>query len=91
MEIISFTRDVARALSIDHEVDGVYVRRVYAGSSADRASITRGTIILQVNNEPVRSLDDLRAMIGDLDRSRERIPLIVQEPDGAVARKVVRP
>lgn len=91
MEIISFTKDVARALSIDHEVDGVYVRRVYAGSSADRASITRGTIILQVNNEPVRSLDELRAMIGDLDRSRERIPLIVQEPDGAVARKVVRP
>ncbi|MEA3297513.1 MAG: trypsin-like peptidase domain-containing protein [candidate division Zixibacteria bacterium] len=89
MELVTFTREIARAIGIRH-IEGVYVRRVYPGSPAEYASIARGTVILQVNDLPVRSLDEVAKVVEQLGRPR-RIPLIVQEPDGTVARKVVRP
>ncbi|MBD3403707.1 PDZ domain-containing protein [candidate division GN15 bacterium] len=90
MELVSFTPQMARDIGIQH-VDGLYVIRVYPGTPADRASITEGTIVLQVNNEPVASLTDIREQVGTLERSRTHIPFIVQEPDGSIARKVIRP
>ncbi|MCK4607775.1 MAG: trypsin-like peptidase domain-containing protein [candidate division Zixibacteria bacterium] len=89
MELLTFTPDIARAVGLKH-VDGVYVRRVYPGSKADFASINRGTIILQVDDVPVKSLEDIEKVANELRRAR-RIPLIVQEPDGTIARKVIRP
>lgn len=90
MALVSFTPQMARDIGIQH-VEGLYVIRVYPGTAADRASITEGTIILQVNNEPVSTLADIREQAGDLERSRTHIPFIVQEPDGSIARKVIRP
>lgn len=90
MELTEFTPESAKALNIDY-VEGVYVSRVYAGSPADNASISRGTIIIQVNDIPVKSLSDLESVVQSLDRGKSRIPLIVQEPDGSAAMKVVRP
>lgn len=89
MQLVNFTPDVARQLGIPH-VDGVYVARVYPNTPADRASISEGTIIMQVNNEPVGSTNDVVTADRTLS-DRSRVPLIVQEPDGSVARKVVRP
>ncbi len=89
MEVITFTPQIARVLGLQH-VDGVYVRRIYANSPAANSAITRGTIILQVNNVPIQSLADLRRSLTELDESVSRIPLIVQEPDGTIARKVIR-
>ena len=90
MDLENFTQQMADNLGIKH-VDGVYVTRVYPGSPADRASITAGTIIMQVNNEPVKTVEDIHAIAQQLDGTSTRIPLIVQEPDGQFARKVVRP
>lgn len=90
MDLITFTNDVANALNIEH-VDGVYVRRVNPGSPADNASINRGSIILQIYNETVSSIEDIEQISADLPRSTKRISLIVVEPDGTIARKVIRP
>ncbi len=90
MALVSFTPQMARDIGIQH-VEGLYVIRVFPGTAADRASITEGTIILQVNNEPVSTLAEIREQAGQLERSRTHIPLIVQEPDGSIARKVIRP
>jgi serine protease Do len=89
MELMTFTDEVAGALGIER-IDGVYVRRVASGSPADRASISRGTIILQVDNKSVSSLDDIERVSGELSGASGRIPLIVVEPDGTFARKVIR-
>jgi serine protease Do len=89
MELMTFTEDVATALGIER-VEGVYVRRVRSGSPAYNASIARGTIILQVNNESVNSIEDIDRISSELSGSSQRIPLIVVEPDGTVARKVIR-
>lgn len=89
METITFTPEVARQIDIKH-VEGLYVVRVYPGTPADRASITEGTIIMQVNKEPVTSINDLKNLTQKLS-GQSRISLIVQEPDGSIARKVIRP
>ncbi len=89
MQLMSFTPEVARALGVEF-VEGVFVRRVYSGSPADRASIVKGTVILQVNKQTTQSLDEITAVARQLEGRSERIALIVQEPDGTVARKVIR-
>lgn len=90
MELTTFTETMAQEFNIKH-VEGLYVTRVYPGTPADRASIADGTILLQINNEPVATLAQIREQAEGLERSRTRIPFIVQEPDGSIARKVVRP
>jgi serine protease Do len=89
METITFTPEMARQIDIKH-VEGLYVVRVYPGTPADRASITEGTIIMQINKEPVASTSDLKNLMQNLS-GQSRISLIVQEPDGSIARKVIRP
>ena len=73
------------------EVDGVYVRRVLAGSVADHASITRGTVILSLDDVTIKSLEDVEEVLGGLERSTDHVPVIVLEPDGTMTRKVIRP
>jgi serine protease Do len=90
MELIEFTPEVARALEIKH-IGGVYVRKVDPGSAADRSAITRGTIIMQVDETPVESLEQLAKAADKLKKSSRAVGLIVQEPDGTIARKVIRP
>lgn len=89
METITFTPEIARQIDIKH-VEGLYVVRVYPGTPADRASITEGTIITQVNKVAVSSTNDLKNMSAELAQM-SRISLIVLEPDGSIARKVIRP
>ncbi len=90
MELATFTSDMARDLGIKH-LDGVYVTHVYPGTPADRASVAEGTIITQVNNQPVGDLNALIGVARVIGSQAARIPLIVIEPDGSIARKVLRP
>ncbi|MFQ5499986.1 MAG: trypsin-like peptidase domain-containing protein [Candidatus Zixiibacteriota bacterium] len=90
MELLSFTKAIAQALGMKY-VEGILVGRVYPNSPADRASIARGTIILQINKVPVTSLDEVTEVARGLKGRRPRIPLIIQEPDGTIARRVMRP
>jgi len=49
-----------------------------------------GTVIMWVNNQSVKSLGDLRQVVSGLKGSSGKIPLIVQEPDLSITRKVIR-
>ena len=90
MELLTFTPEIAAAISTEH-VPGVYVRRVYPGTPADRASLSRGTVILQIDSETVKALSEVETIARKIGGANKRIPLIVQEPDGTIARKVLRP
>jgi serine protease Do len=89
MEMLTFTDEIAHALAIS-PVEGVFVRRVDVGSPADRSSITAGTIILQINKKPTKTVKDVQELAEKLKGQSGRVPLIVQEPDGTIARKVIR-
>ncbi|MBU8933843.1 MAG: trypsin-like peptidase domain-containing protein [candidate division Zixibacteria bacterium] len=90
MELLTFTEEISDALQFKH-IPGVFVRRVMSGSPADRSSIARGTIIMQINDVVVESIEDVEQVARQLSRASRRVPLIVQEPDGTIARKVLRP
>ncbi len=90
MDLIAFTPDVAGALDLK-PIDGIYVRRVESNSPADRASISRGTIILQIDEMPVKTIEELVRAVDKQKKSSRAVGLIVQEPDGTIARKVIRP
>lgn len=89
MELVPFTEQMAAEIDIRH-VDGMYVTRVYPGSSADRASLAEGTIILHANNQEVTSAADFSRVVAGISKV-DKVPLLVIEPDGSVARKILRP
>jgi serine protease Do len=88
MELTPFTVDKARTLGAEF-VAGLYVEQVFSGTPADNASITRGTVILQVEGDAVKSIDDILRVQKTASQDG-RVSLIVVEPDGTIARKVVR-
>ena len=88
MELSRYTPEIARDIGAEH-VDGLYVWSVYPGTAADQAGISAGSIIMKVGKSVVRSVEEfLTAVKQEGDSSR--IALIVQEPDGAIARKIIR-
>ena len=89
MEMITFSQRIADEIGVEH-VEGVLVTRVFAGTPADRASITKGTIVLQIDDKQIKSIGDVRDFVGQRRGTTGGIPIIVQEPDGDVARKVLR-
>lgn len=90
MEVVTFTPAIAREIGIKH-VPGVYVTRVYAGSPAERAAIAEGTVITQINGRDIEGIGDVADIAKNLPSSGVRIALIALEPDGTIARKMVRP
>jgi hypothetical protein len=46
---------------------------------------------MQVDETPVESLEQLAKAADKLKKSSRAVGLIVQEPDGTIARKVIRP
>lgn len=89
MEIVDYTPEMAQTIGAEH-VEGVYVTSIYRGTPADRASISEGTIILKVDNVSVSSVTEIASLTRGNTGNKNRIPLIVQEPDGTIARKVIR-
>ena len=89
MSIETFTTQKADEIGAEH-IEGMYVGQVTDGSPASRASIAPGTIILQVNNKVVSNVDQFNEVVSGIQNKKMRIPLIVLEPDGSIARKVIR-
>jgi len=56
----ALTADLARRLRLPTDTEGVLVSEVEPGSSAQRAGVSRGDIILQINRRPVRSPQEAR-------------------------------
>ena len=65
----SVTSEIAQSLGIS-STDGAIVREVVAGSPALRAGITAGDVILEINQNPIKTPDDVveqiaRSSVGD--------------------------
>lgn len=88
MEVSAYTPEIAKDIGAEH-VNGLYVWSVYPGTPADRAGITAGSVVLKLGRAEVTSVEELVARIKE-EGAKLHIPLIVQEPDGAIARKIIR-
>ncbi len=67
MKIDNITYEVARELNLPN-LKGVVITDIQHNSSAERAGLSAGEIILEINNTPIHSVDDYYAAIYDLER-----------------------
>jgi S1-C subfamily serine protease len=73
--IQDLTPDLAQAMSTSHTT-GAVIAKVEPGSSADRAGLKSGDLVIAVNGAPVRSGTQLRNTIG-LSRIGDEVELTV--------------
>lgn len=59
IDVTPLTPDLARQLNVPGGTQGLAVRSVEPGGSADSAGIQTGDVILQINHQPVRSTNDV--------------------------------
>jgi serine protease Do len=63
MTLDDITPDIARELGMPEKSHGIVVSQVGYGSAADRAGITRGDVILEVNRKPIKDTDAFYAIV----------------------------
>ena len=85
--IQDLTPDLAEALNID-AASGAVVKEVEKGTAADKAGISAGDVIVELNSEPVEGAGDLRHRIGMM-RSGAEVELRIIRPDGEVTLKAI--
>lgn len=62
IKVQNITKDIAEGLGLKN-VEGVIVTDVEPGSPAEEAGIARGDVILEINREPVKDVNDFRLKI----------------------------
>src|SRR5262249_32675185 len=82
------TPDIAQELNLKPGTQGVVVDEVDPTSPAVAAGIQRGDVIQEVNRQPVRSAEDLRAAI---DKSGAKPVLLLINRRGETSFVAVRP
>jgi serine protease Do len=70
----------AARLRLPHGTTGVIVSRVEPMSPAFDAEIERGHVLLEINRQPVRSIEDYRRLTGDV-RSGDVLTVYLYRPE----------
>jgi serine protease Do len=81
IQVDALTKDVAEQLGLKAG-EGVVVTEVVPGSLADRAGLTTGTVITQVNRKPVKSAEDFKKAL-DAQPLSKGVLLLVRTAEGA--------
>jgi serine protease Do len=81
IEVANLTTEVAKQLGIQAE-HGAVVTDVRAGSPADRAGLTTGMVILEVNRKPVKTAEDLSKALDEKSMEKGAL-LLVRSTQGS--------
>ena len=61
MHFSALTNDLRRELHVGHDVHGVVISGIDSGSFADTLGLSRGDVLVSINQQPVRSPAGSRA------------------------------
>jgi serine protease Do len=86
--VTPLTPEMAQQLQLPDGTQGLLVRQVEPMGPASEAGIQEGDVIMEVNRQPVRSVDDLKAAVA---KSGTRPILILVNHRGQTAVVTVRP
>ena len=78
LSLSDLTPQIAEQLGYDKST-GVVVSRVAPDSKADEAGFLRGDLILEINREEVRTVDELKGEIADLE-SGDEVRFLIRRP-----------
>lgn len=91
MMLSEITDELRDSEEIANDVNGVFVMAVEEGSNAEDKGVNAGDIIVEVNQEPVATADDVRDRLAELsDDGRKNALLMVSTKDGDIRFVVVR-
>ncbi len=76
LQLQELTPDIARHLGVKGD-KGVLVAGVQPGSPAENASVQRGDVILEVNRQPVKGVEDMKEKI-EKSRTKDSLLLLIQ-------------
>jgi serine protease Do len=82
------TPQIARQLQLPADTDGLVVMDVDPSGAAAEEGIERGDVILEINRQPVKTLDEVQAA---LDKSGDRPILLLVSRKGATTYLTVTP
>jgi Do/DeqQ family serine protease len=82
LSLIPLTPDIASKLGLKRGATGLAVQSVDDNSPASEAGIQVGDVIQEVNRQPVRSVDEMRAALG---KSGDRAPVLLINRGGQTA------
>ncbi len=81
MEVSALNAAVAERLGMKG-IEGVVITDIRAGGPAERAGLSRGMVVTQVNRQPVTSLEDFKAAIEKAE-SEDGLLLLVRGEQGS--------
>ena len=62
-DVTALSPEIRKELALTASVEGVFVKEVYPGTVVSEASLDRGSVILAVNNQPVKTIQELKKII----------------------------
>jgi len=80
LQLQDLTPDLARQLGAKTD-KGVVVAGVRPGSPAENASVQRGDVILEVNRQPVKGMEDMKEKL-EKSSGRDSLLLLIQRGGG---------
>ena len=81
LQLQDITPDLARQLRLKAD-EGALVASVQEGSPAHEAGVRQGDVILEVNRESVKSVNDVKERVARAD-DRETLLLLIQREQGS--------
>jgi serine protease Do len=78
MTVTALSSEMARRLRVPSGTEGVVISDVEAGSPAQRAGLTRGDVLLQVNRRPVTSVSEAARELGRVSSGSTAFMLILR-------------
>jgi len=81
MEVRTLTSDIARQLGLSPNAAGVLVSDVASGSAAESAGVEQGDVIVEINHQPVRNINDYRRISSKLGKKAGALLLINRRGD----------
>jgi serine protease Do len=79
LEVRNIGRDDAHQLNLPRGLQGVLIADVESGSAAEAAGIQAGDVIVELNRQPVRNIDDFRRMGSKLGKDDGALLLLVRQ------------
>ena len=82
LHLSALTNDVRRELHLGHEVNGVLITQVESGSAADNLGLSRGDVIVSINQQPVRTPQEAADRLNEIANSPNKTALLLLNRHG---------
>jgi serine protease Do len=83
LKVQAITPEIARQLNLPSTAEGVVIAEVQPGSRAFWAGLQVGDLIIEINRQPIRSLDDWNRLVSELPENARVLLTIIPRGGGS--------